>query len=46
MATLQAGAGTHFDPSLIAAFAGCLPRILEIKADWDQRQEPTPSRDP
>lgn len=39
MATLRAGAGHHFDPSLIAAFEGCLPRILEIKADWDQRQE-------
>ena len=39
MATLRAEAGTHFDPSLIALFEGCLPRILEIKADWDQRQE-------
>lgn len=39
IATLQAGAGTHFDPSLIAAFAGCLPRILEIKADWDLDKE-------
>jgi len=39
MATLRAGAGSHFDPSLIAAFEGCLPRILELKADWDQRQE-------
>jgi len=39
MATLRAGAGSHFDPSLIAAFEGCLPRILELKADWDQREE-------
>ena len=48
MATLRAGAGRHFDPSLIAAFEDCLPRILEIKADWDldkelpQRPEPLP----
>jgi putative two-component system response regulator len=39
MATLRAGAGKHFDPSLIAAFEDCLPRILKIKADWDQRHE-------
>ena len=39
MASLHADAGRHFDPSLIAAFDGCLPRILEIKADWDQSQE-------
>ncbi len=30
MATLRAGVDSHFDPSLIAAFAGCLPRILDI----------------
>lgn len=39
MATLRAEAGTHFDPALITLFKGCLPRILEIKADWDQRQD-------
>ena len=44
MATLRAGAGRHFDPSLIAAFEGCLPRILEIKADWDQREASQPQR--
>ncbi len=37
-ATLRAGADSHFDPSLIAAFEGCLPRILELKAGWDQRE--------
>jgi putative two-component system response regulator len=46
VATLRAGAARHFDPSLIAAFEDCLPRLLEIKADWEQRQEPTPSQDP
>lgn len=38
IAALRAGAGTHFDPSLIAAFDACLPRILEIKAAWDRRE--------
>jgi putative two-component system response regulator len=28
VATLREGAGSHFDPSLIAAFEGCLPRLL------------------
>ena len=45
VATLRAGAGRHFDPSLIVAFENCLPRLLEIKAEWDQHQEPTQSRD-
>ena len=45
MATLRAGAGSHFDPSLIAAFEGCLPRILELKADWDQREASQQLRD-
>lgn len=39
VATLRAGAGAHFDPALIAAFDKCLPRLLEIRADWDQRQD-------
>jgi len=36
VATLRAGAGTHFDPSVIASFTACLPQLLDIKADWDQ----------
>ena len=44
-ATLRAGACSHFDPSLIAAFEGCLPRILELKADWDQREASQQLRD-
>jgi putative two-component system response regulator len=36
--TLRAGVGTHFDPSVIAAFATCLPQLLDIKAAWDQRE--------
>ena len=40
VATLRADAGTHFDPSVIAAFQACLPQLLDIKADWNQRDEP------
>ncbi len=46
MATLRAGGGSHFDPSLVAAFEGCLPRILAIKDDWDQRQNQQQQREP
>jgi putative two-component system response regulator len=46
MATLRAGAGSHFDPSLVAAFEGCLPRILDIKDDWDRRRNQQQQRDP
>jgi hypothetical protein len=28
----------HFDPRLIAAFETCLPRLLEITADWEKRE--------
>nr|WP_245006467.1 hypothetical protein [Methylomonas koyamae] len=36
--TLRNGAGRHFDPTMVAAFETCLPRILEIKAGWDSRE--------
>lgn len=38
LATLREGVGQHFDPALIAALEACLPRIMAIKADWDQRE--------
>ncbi len=38
--TLSAGAGTHFDPSVIAAFQACLPQLLNIKADWNRHDSP------
>ena len=34
--TLRTDAGTHFDPSVIAAFEACLPQLLAIKSSWDQ----------
>lgn len=36
--TLREGAGRHFDPTLVEAFETCMPRILEIKAGWDQHE--------
>lgn len=32
------GAGRHFDPVLLARFLAILPRILDIKAEWDARE--------
>lgn len=42
LATLHEGAGHHFDPSLIKAFENCLPRILETKSLWEQREAREP----
>ena len=39
MAHIQADAGTHFDPELVAAFMGILPEILEIQARWGDADE-------
>ena len=38
VATLHAGADSHFEPRLVTAFADILPRILELKAQWDARE--------
>ena len=38
LAELHKGAGRHFEPRLVTAFADILPRILEIKAQWDERE--------
>jgi len=37
---LQENAGTHLDSYLVQAFMDILPKILDIKAEWDAR-EPT-----
>jgi len=34
---IQAGAGEHFDPELVVRFMNIMPRLLEIRKDWDQR---------
>lgn len=36
MDTLQASAGTHFEPRLVALFFGILPQILAIQEAWRQ----------
>lgn len=38
LATLHEGSGSHFEPRLVERFASILPRILEIKSDWDARE--------
>jgi putative two-component system response regulator len=37
LATMHAGAGNHFEPQLVQAFEAVLPRIRELKADWDSK---------
>ncbi|RMG33860.1 MAG: response regulator [Gammaproteobacteria bacterium] len=37
--TLQQDAGSHFDPRLVERFLGIMDEILEIKADWDRKEQ-------
>ncbi|TXH89330.1 MAG: response regulator [Rhodoferax sp.] len=39
--TLREGAGSHFDPRLLALFLEIMPTILEIREHW-QKPQPTP----
>ena len=36
--TLRREAGRHFDPTLMEVFEACLPRLLEIKENWRNRE--------
>jgi putative two-component system response regulator len=38
---IQKVAGTHLEQRLVGLFAGILPEILEIKANWDRRDSAT-----
>lgn len=38
METMQASRGSHFDPRLFDRFVEILPRILEVKSEWDARE--------
>lgn len=38
VATLQGSAGQHFEPRMVSRFVSILPRILEIKAEWERRE--------
>ncbi len=35
---IKEGSGSHFDPAMVDAFLSALPRILEVKAHWDQQE--------
>lgn len=37
--TLHDGSGQHFDPRILSVFESILPRILQIKQEWDARAE-------
>jgi putative two-component system response regulator len=39
LATIKESAGSHLDPQMVARFLDLRPRILEIKAHWDAREE-------
>ncbi|MBK1649190.1 response regulator [Rhabdochromatium marinum] len=36
---LYDGSGSHFEPRLVKQFESILPQILEIKADWDAKEQ-------
>jgi len=36
---VKKGAGTHFDPRLIELLDGVLPKMLEIKEQWDKQEQ-------
>ena len=38
MATIREGAGSHFEPRLVACFESILEPIMRIKATWDSRE--------
>jgi putative two-component system response regulator len=38
MAQLHKGSGNHFEPRLVEKFDAILPRIVEIKAEWDAQE--------
>ncbi|MEA3642946.1 MAG: response regulator [Lamprobacter sp.] len=39
LAVMQESSGSHFEPRLIECFADILPRLLEVKAVWDAREQ-------
>jgi putative two-component system response regulator len=39
LATIDDGAGSHLDARMVQAFHDILPRILELKAYWDAREQ-------
>jgi putative two-component system response regulator len=45
VAMIQEGAGSHFDPGLMAPFAAALPEILRIKAQYAEEHGALPDLD-
>lgn len=39
-AHIDANSGTHFEPRLVALFHAILPRLLEIRSQWDEESKP------
>jgi putative two-component system response regulator len=39
---IDANSGTHFEPKLVELFHEILPRLLQIKAQWDVENDDTP----
>lgn len=46
VSTIENSAGSHFDPEMIEVFLSILPRILEVKHLWDQREATGDDQDP
>lgn len=39
LAHMRQSSGSHFDPALMQAFESVLPRICEIKAEWNAKEQ-------
>jgi putative two-component system response regulator len=39
LAKVCEGAGTHFEPAMIAAFESVMPKLIAVKADWDRAEQ-------
>ncbi|WP_339412788.1 MULTISPECIES: response regulator [unclassified Pseudomonas] len=40
---LEKGSGNHFEPRLIEVFESILPKILQIKAEWESKERKNPA---
>jgi putative two-component system response regulator len=38
VATIHESSGSHFDPALVEVFDAVLPRICEMKSQWDSKE--------
>ena len=42
MTEIRKGSGNHFEPRLVELFESILPKILKIKAEWENREQAVP----